>query len=279
MATKEQRESILKNIVEYGSFPLLMNRLTPTGGWAQSHYGIPEYRHKSKGIREFQGHPSLASAWGNFTDFIVTKLAIGSRIEAVLTAGTRVDRPRRGSNKPSPHSINADPWCTAIDIDGFLYRNDDTTLTSYVVNQNTVPHKAPSDDRPYEPGYVWDVSYVLPLPETAYWRVACHLTLFFGRVIHCAVPGYTGRIHQDHFHCDMFSEVMVFKPRSKSQVSLIQSVINTFFEGVLVVDGKFGPKTEAAMVTVTMPHDGVNSTNPLSVQQMFEHIIVSVSAN
>jgi len=131
-------------------------------------------------------------------------------IKTILSAGAYVDRQQRNSTRKSPHATGL-----AIDIDGLVLHNGSVYTT-------------------------------IDAPERAYWRFAAVLGLNFGTVLHRL---YSDGLHIDHFHVDLTRKI-AWRPGSESQAKLVQAILTHVFDKGLVIDGKVGPKTNAAWLEV-----------------------------
>lgn len=62
------------------------------------------------------------------------------------------------------------------------------------------------------------------------------------------LDGWYNDAHHDHMHLDDGGGALVFNPGYRSDVVFVQSAVNLMVDGNLVVDGLYGPRTDAAFV-------------------------------
>jgi hypothetical protein len=88
--------------------------------------------------------------------------------------------------------------------------------------------------------FVYSAGMENSLPRKTATRFACLIARRFGVVL---TEGYN-REHEDHIHADL--SLPVKWRNSKSQIVLVQEVLNAWFGAGLEVDGKLGTKTRKA---------------------------------
>jgi len=153
-------------------------------------------------------------------------------VKYILTGGLYVKRNQRGSNRLSKHALGI-----AIDVDGVIFEDERKFMTT----------DAEKD---------WPT----------YLAIEATLRMRFGVVLN---RDYN-RLHNDHWHCDL-SRSVEFSERSRSQTLFIQRAIREFWDGNLKVDGRFGPKTRAAMDSICGDWSGFLKIVAGQLSQESEH--------
>ena len=246
----KERNAGLIHFNEIDGIPVLMDRFQPDTGWDYRWYGIPENR-KGKKPRSFPINPVSYKALGQFVE-LMKALGWDGHVIGILTGGTRADRTARsGQGYISPHSIfygkqSQKLWCTAIDIDGIIWKFKDGHVVIYTANRSMAPRHH-SFKFGFNTGYP-ELDFMLqdgspisiePAHNTPYVVVADLLSQCFGTVLHDKCSGRTGVNHRDHFHVDKVRPLRYREyPRSNSQDTLIQMTLNLDHGCDLEVDGK-----------------------------------------
>lgn len=172
---------------------------------------------------EFKGTDDLRKVLGKVGEDL-KEIGWLEYMESMLTAGLYV-------NKKGAHGDGL-----AIDIDGVVLKPNpmwETELDCPDYRHVLVYKNLRIDE-------LYNQYNKMPMAPRIKARLACLLSLRFGVVI---TAGYN-KAHEDHIHADLSRPVKWYG--SRSQVTLIQETINAFYGTELVVDGKWGTKTEVA---------------------------------
>jgi len=245
----KQREAYLTTFESVEGIPILLDRFQPESGFNYVWYGIPENR-AGKRLRKFPVNPISLSSLERTVQIL--KTVWGDHVIGIITGGTRADRNARSGHSISPHSIRygsqeAKVWCTGIDIDGIMWKDNDNVITIYCSNRSMAPKTF------VIPTNYWigdefisnlglnRVIEIVAGYNKPYVVMGCILSQCFGTVLHDNCSGYTGVTHRDHFHVDNVRKIGFVD--SNSQATMVQMALNLEPGNTLKIDGKIGPKT------------------------------------
>ena len=226
------------NLVVIDQFPLHYDR-------SDLGYGVPsEIYHKFKSQKKLRTCLAVLKE-------IMSNVGWMPHIENILTAGTYVPRPQRHSSKTSPHAYG-----NAIDFDSILLKPNPLSGENGVYTYGNPRLKYGINKEG------WPLVVRGRLNARIRTRFACMLyEAGFTTVI---TSGYN-KLHEDHIHADTNDKVQLANNEwveygrppgwegRDSQVVHLQEALNAWYNAKLVVDGKNGPKTIAAMHAVYPP--------------------------